>query len=155
MRLERLSPEDAAILALESGVVAGHTLKVMILDPPEKGALRDLDDLRAHVAARLDRAPRLRQRLAPTPLRLAPPAWVDDSGFDIARHVRAAATGEVDEHGLAALAAAAMRRRLDRAHPLWLLEAVRLTGGRMALIWTLHHCMADGQTSMRLAEEVL
>ena len=47
-----------------------------------------MSELRAHIEARLDAAPRLRRRLAPTPLGLAPPAWVDDDAFDLARHVR-------------------------------------------------------------------
>ena len=148
MKLERLSAADAQILALERGPVAGHTLKVLQLD----GDL-GLDELRAHLASRLPAAPRLRQRLAPTPLRLAPPAWVDDPGFAIAHHVRA-----VDPAGatLAELAGRVMCQRLDRRRPLWTMDLIPASQGvGAALIWKLHHCMADGQTALALAAQVL
>jgi diacylglycerol O-acyltransferase / wax synthase len=152
--LERLTAEDARILALESARVAGHTCKVLRLAP---GAELDLAALRAHVGPRLAAAPRLRQRLAPTPLGLAPPAWIDDDRFDLARHVRRlAAGGPVDDARLREIVAALMAERLDRAHPLWTLDAVEAPDGTIAaLVWKLHHCMADGSACMRLGAEVL
>ncbi len=157
MALERLSPEDARILALERGVIAGHTLKLVIVEAAAGAPPPGLDDVRAHIAPRLDRAPRLRQRLAPTPLGLARPAWVDDETFALERHVRAAGPGAgVDDAMLRELVSQAMCERLDRSRPLWSLQVVEgVDDRRTALIWKLHHCMADGQTAMRLAEEVL
>jgi diacylglycerol O-acyltransferase / wax synthase len=148
---ERLSDEDARILALESERVAGHTCKVLVLDPPAGGPALDLARLRAHVSARLDAAPRLRQRLAPGP------AWVDDPDFDLTRHVRRVPTrGPVDETGLRQIVAERMCERLDRAHPLWSLDLVEdLDGGASALVWKLHHCLADGTASLRLGAAVL
>jgi diacylglycerol O-acyltransferase / wax synthase len=128
-----------------------------VLEAPAQGPPLDLARLRAHVAARLDAAPRLRQRLAPTPLGLAPPAWVDDAGFDVARHVRSAsAPAPVDEARLRQVVAELMSERLDRAHPLWTLHLVEeLEGGGCALVWKLHHCMADGTAALRLGAEAL
>jgi WS/DGAT/MGAT family acyltransferase len=146
-----------AILRLESGDVAGHTLKVLVLDPPSAGPRPGPEEIRATVAARLAGAPQLRRRLAPTPLRLAAPVWVDDEDFDIARHVRAVGGAEpVSAQRLRRLVADSMRQRLDRARPLWSLEVVeRLDDGGLALIWKLHHAMADGTASMRIGRAVL
>jgi diacylglycerol O-acyltransferase / wax synthase len=153
----RLTREDVAILRLESGDVAGHTLKLLLLDPPAGDPPPGLEDIRAAVAARLPAAPQLRRRLAPTPLRLAAPVWVDDQDFDIERHVRSVAgAGPVSAQQLRRTVADSMRERLDRAHPLWSLEVVeRLEDGGLALIWKLHHAMADGTASMRIGREVL
>nr|MDQ6915746.1 wax ester/triacylglycerol synthase family O-acyltransferase [Actinomycetota bacterium] len=118
--------------------MAGHACKVLRL---QTGDGLDLAGLRAHVGARLDAAPRLRQRLAPTPLGLAPPVWVDDLGFDLARHVRRLpAGGPVDDARLREVVAGLMAERLDRAHPLWTLHAIEEPGGAIAaLVWKLHH----------------
>src|SRR5690242_15832823 len=85
--LDRLSPEDVHVLRLEAGAVSGHTCKVLILERFEDRDLPTLQELRDGIEARLDEAPRLRQRLMETPLRVARPVWVDDPAFDIARHV--------------------------------------------------------------------
>src|SRR5436190_2127763 len=157
MTPERLGREDVAILRLESGDVAGHTLKLLVLEPPVDGPRPGLREIRATVAARLAAAPELRRRLAPTPLRLAAPVWVDDQDFAIERHVRPVPpAGPVDERRLREIVADSMRERLDRAHPLWSLEVVEgLEDGGLALIWKLHHAMADGTASMRIGRDVL
>ena len=61
--LEPLAREDRAILRLESATVAGHTLKIVILDPPDGQRRPDVEALRARVAERIERAPCLRRRL--------------------------------------------------------------------------------------------
>jgi len=88
--MDRLSAEDTRILRLESEAIAGHTMKLAITEPGPDGPPVTVDRLRERVETRLGALPRARQRLAPTPLRVAPPAWVDDDGFDIRRHVRLA-----------------------------------------------------------------
>ena len=47
-------------------------------------------------------------------------------------------------------------QRLDRSRPLWRIDLVdaRPEAGS-ALVWRIHHALADGQTCMRLADEVL
>jgi WS/DGAT/MGAT family acyltransferase len=148
---ERLTAEDARILKLERGTIAGHGCSVIILDPPAAGDRPTLDSLRAHVAGRLGRVPRCRQRLAPTPLAVAPPLWVDDVDFDVTRHVRQLMPDrEMDDADLRRAVARLMEGRLDRRHPLWSLHMARLTGGRTALLWREHHCMADGLSGLRV-----
>lgn len=145
-RLERLSAEDEHILALEHGHVVGHWCKVVIVD----GEL-DVARLRATVGARLAGVPRLRQRLEFLPRGLGRPIWIDDAAFDLEWHV--APVGDaapLDDRGLRRLVAARMEQRLDRARPLWRLEVAPLTDGRTALLWRVHHAMADGFTAMRI-----
>ena len=134
MAVDRLSEEDARILALESPTIAGHMCKLLVLERP-----LTVEALRRHVSGRLAEAPRLGQRLAPTPL-------------GIANHVRPVETETpVDRQELLQIAAELMAERLDRSRPLWRIDVVeRLTGGRSALIWRVHHSMADGLTAFRL-----
>ncbi len=63
MMLDRLTAEDALVLGREAGAVCGHTCKVLILRSAGGRSLPELETLRRHIDARLDAAPRLRQRL--------------------------------------------------------------------------------------------
>jgi WS/DGAT/MGAT family acyltransferase len=157
--MERLGSEDARILGLESSTIAGHTCKVVIADPPP-----DVDDvvaaLRTAVAGRAGRVPRVRQRLAPTPLRLAPPAWIDDPDFDAARHVIGVpgdgAGGPVCEARLREIVAERFASRLPRDRPLWRIDVVDgLEDGGIAYVMLIHHAMADGVAALRLGAALL
>jgi WS/DGAT/MGAT family acyltransferase len=156
MTLDRLSAEDIRILNLETGNVRGHVCKVLVLEPGPR-PLPTVDDLRAHIDARLDAAPRLRRRLVKAPFRLGTPVWVDDADFDIARHVRAVEEpAPIGPGRLREIVAALMAERLDRERPLWRLDVVEgVADGTLALVWRIHHCMADGATAMKIASEVL
>ena len=119
-------------------------------------ALPTLDDLRASLSARLDGAPRLRRRLAAAPLGVGRPAWVDHADFDIANHVtRLPVDRPVSRGELSELVARRMAERLDRARPLWHLDLVDMEDSRAALIWRIHHCMADGTAAVGLGSAVL
>jgi diacylglycerol O-acyltransferase / wax synthase len=157
MPLDRLSAEDVRILDLEAGNIRGHVCKVVVLRPGQGRVLPALDELRTHVGGRLDDAPRLRRRLARSPLTAGSALWIDDETFDIARHVRAVEEpGPVGPERLREIVAGLMAQRLDRDHPLWRIDVVEaMTDGSMALIWRMHHCLADGTTMMRLAGELL
>src|SRR2546423_232066 len=146
--IRALSDEDLAILGLESDTVAGHTCKVLVF-----GDRVDADRLRDSIAARLDQAPELSMRLAEVDGAMC---W-NPTEVDLSQHVVAdEAEGAVDEAGLRARVARAFERRLDRSIPLWRLDVVSpLADGGSALIWTIHHALADGSTVMRLGREAL
>jgi diacylglycerol O-acyltransferase / wax synthase len=143
---ERLSDEDARVLARERGTIVGHVCKVLVVDGEH-----DADAFRAHLEPRLAEVPRLRDRLEESRFG---PVWVPDRGFAIERHVRDG--GRVDsEAGLERAVAALMATRLERDRPLWSLDVVALARRRTAAVLRLHHCMADGAASIRIIRTLL
>ena len=145
----RLSPEGRRILALENETVAGHTCKVIELDGP-----LDVGRLRASVAERLPRAPKLSMRLTEID---GAPWWVPDPQVDIdAQVVESARSATADEAGFLATVSAIFAQHLDRSRPLWRIDVIpRMPGGGSALVWRIHHALADGLTAMRMAGTVL
>ncbi len=147
--------DDARIFALESDTIRGHTMKVLLIDDaPEEDVV---PALRAEVAQRLAALPRWRQRVVPAPGTPAGLAWDDAPDFDVAEHVRAIRGREpVDERELRRILAATMSVPLDRARPLWTIEVVpRLADGRWAIVWKVHHGLADGTMMMRAGARLL
>jgi diacylglycerol O-acyltransferase / wax synthase len=146
---DRLSFDDVEILRLKSSSIAVHTMKVLLLEPGS-GPL-DVGELRRRVEARLAREPRARQRVVFTPLRLGPPAWVDDPDFELERHVALRpGTEGIDEAELHRAAAEVMAERLDPSRPLWALDLIGpLADGRTAIVARIHHAMMDGISSTR------
>src|SRR5207248_9196592 len=101
---------------------------------------------------RLHLAPRFRQRLAFPPPGFGEPFWVDDTSFDISRHV--VALSDDDEPlslaSFGSLTDAAFSVPLDRKRPLWqMVLAPRLEDGRVGMVAKLHHAMADGLEARR------
>jgi WS/DGAT/MGAT family acyltransferase len=144
-----LTPEDRAILELESDTIAGHTCKVVVLGvgAPDAAALRDV------IAKRIAAAPQLTWRLGGP---ADAPTWVPDEDFDASRHVVAADVSEpVEQEDLRALVAQLFAERLDRARPLWRIDVVPLAAGSSALVWRIHHALADGTAAMRYARALL
>lgn len=142
-----LSREDRAILDVESETIAGHTCKVVVLGGPI-----EIDALRAAVAERLPSAPPLSSVLAETG---SGPAWARAEEVDVARHVRGAATEPLTHNGLREEVARLFAERLDRSLPLWQMDVLALRGDGAAIVWRIHHALADGQTCMHLADAVL
>jgi hypothetical protein len=144
-----LTAEDRAILALERGPVAGHTCKVVVLGDGAPSA----ESLREAVARRIGAAPGLRRRLAGP---VDAPVWAADDDFDIARHVVGVGADElVERASLGEFVARVFAERLPRDRPLWRMDVVPLADGGGAVVWRIHHALADGSTVMRYASEVL
>jgi WS/DGAT/MGAT family acyltransferase len=144
----RLSAEDLSILALENETVAGHMCKVIVLPGPV-----DLDLLRSSISGRLARAPELSMRLGEID---GEPWWLPDPHVDVRAHVVESERAEADEARFRTAVAGIFSQRLDRSRPLWRMDVIpQLPGGGSALIWRIHHALADGMTGMRLASEVL
>lgn len=150
----RLDPDDAAILALESPVVYGHTAKLVVVEANSDGQPLDLDWLRERIAERVgnrSELSRMAQRVEAAEGDPLDARWVTHEDLDISHHVRDIETGRpLDLDGLRAAAAERMATRLDHGLPLWSLESAALDDGSTALFWRIHHCMADGLTSMRM-----
>ena len=147
---EFLSEDDARILALESAAVAGHTLKLLILEP---GATLDLDGLRHRVTERLDAHPRARERVDTGGDR---PRWVPAEDFDIARHIRRYPEPVASVEDLRCTVGDLMAEPLDHRHPLWSIDVIGpLDDGREALAARLHHAMVDGIAGMRFLQDAV
>jgi diacylglycerol O-acyltransferase len=90
-------------------------------------------------------------------LNMGLPTWEDDRHFDIHRHVlRVLLDPPGGEAELEALAGRIFSQTLDRSKPLWEIYVVDgLKDKRSALIWRLHHALADGISANRLLEVFL
>jgi diacylglycerol O-acyltransferase / wax synthase len=147
---ERLSGLDASFLAVETPAAHMHVGWVALFSRPTSGRLPGFFELRDHIERRLARAPRYRQKLAPVPLELNAPEWVDDEAFSIDRHLYRAPgplAGLVDE---------VMSTPLRRDRPLWEMWICEQSAQeRFALIGKAHHCMVDGLAAVELGSLLL
>ena len=151
MAPNRLSALDASFLDVETASTHMHVGWAAAYDPPDEGPAPSFEQLRDHIARRLHRAPRYRQRLAGVPLGVARPVWVDDDHFDITHHVRPAVPTSLSE-----LAGSVLSTPLSRERPLWeLWIADRLDDGRVGVVGKAHHCMVDGIAAVELATVLL
>jgi WS/DGAT/MGAT family acyltransferase len=150
---DRLNPTDALFWLMDKiPEMRSTTAALLVLDrAPSHRRIRAAFE---RMCANL---PRLRQRVVPIPLALAPPEWVDDPQFDLdyhVRHVAVAAPGSLDHllEELSPLYATA----LDPERPLWeAYVAEGLADGRGAVFVKMHHCVTDGIGGSRLFAELL
>jgi diacylglycerol O-acyltransferase / wax synthase len=151
MPVDRLSALDASFLAAESPTAHMHVGWAAAFDPPAEGAVPSFEALREHVARRLSRAPRYRQRLQNVPFGIHDPVWVDDERFDLDQHVFRA-----DSPSLGEVVDQAMSAPLLHSRPLWeLWIAPQLSDGRIGVVGKAHHCMVDGLAAVDLAALML
>ena len=156
---ERLSGLDESFLGFETRNAPMHVAVTGIFERGPLSRARgsiDLDRIREHIAARLPRMPRFRQRLVHGPL-LGDAVWVDDDRFDIACHVRHASLphpGSAEQ--LTQRCAEILERPLDRRRPLWETWVVEgLAGGGFALVAKVHHCIVDGVAGIGMLAALL
>jgi len=153
--MERLTPLAAAFLDAEdaddTASLAIGSLAVF------EGPAPSYDEFVETIGGRLPLIPRYRQKLAPAPFDLAPPAWIDDPDFDLRWHVRNTALPAPGGDGeVGRLMSRVMTRRMDRRRPLWEYWFVEgLEDGRWALLSKLHHCLVDGVSGTDLYQLVL
>ena len=153
--MDRLTPLAASFLDAED-VDATSSLAIgsfAIFEGPAPGLEEFLDMVRG----RLPLVPLYRKRLHRTALDLAPPAWVDDSHFDLGWHVRRTTLPPpAGREEIGRLLSRVMATRMDRSRPLWECWFVDgLSEGRWALLSKVHHCMADGISGTDLYRLVL
>lgn len=147
----RLTALDASFLEVESATAHMHVGWASLFAPPKTGPAPSFEELRDHVAARLARAPRYRQKLAKVPLGLNDPVWVDDPDFDIEHHVR-----PVRGRSFPEIIDEVLSVPLDHERPLWeLWIADDLDDGRIGVVGKAHHCMVDGVAAVELSTLIL
>jgi len=143
---ERLSALDAAFLSLEAPHAPMHVGWAAQFAPRADGSRPSFEDIRDHIAGRLNRAPRYRQRLAQIPFGLDDPVWVDDPDFDIADHVLLAGHGDFQR-----LTDEVLSTPLQGDRALWeLWIAPQLDDGQLGVIGKAHHALVDGLAAVEL-----
>lgn len=122
---------------------------VILLDRPP-----DRDHFRRQLAAAVVEVARLRERVVPGVGRLSPPVWKPDPEFDLDYHIRSVALPPPgDERQLLDLVGTIYQDPYDRTRPLWCFYIIEgLTDGAAAMVWKIHHSVADGIGAGRIAE---
>lgn len=140
--MERMTPQDAMVLALEDDTVAAHGLTIGVFEGPEPA----YDDLEERIADRVRMVPRYRQRLMRVPFEIERPVWVDDPNFSIDFHVRHTALPDRKSRDpFNAFISRCLSQRLDRGKPLWELWMVSgLPKKQWALVSKVHYAIIDG-----------
>ncbi|HEX2310152.1 MAG TPA: wax ester/triacylglycerol synthase domain-containing protein, partial [Vicinamibacterales bacterium] len=153
MPADQLTALDATFLELEQdddGVLM-HIGAALVFDPRPGGGTPTIHQVREHVAGRLDRLPRYRQKLTmPRTGGFAWPSWERDPRFELEAHIRHATLPDPgSERELLDWISDFYSHRLDRRRPLWEITLLDgLAGGGWALVWKTHHCVADGVGSV-------
>ena len=151
MPTERLSALDASFLAVEGPSAHMHVGWAATLAPPAQGPRPSFEVIFEHIARRLGRAPRYRQRIAPDALGLHAPLWIDAEDFDPAEHIHRSAAERLED-----LADAVLSEPLQRDRPLWeMWLAPELADGTIGLVGKAHHCMVDGLAAVELGSLLL
>lgn len=134
-----------------------HVGSLTFYDPPAGLEGSFADRVRGHVSRRLHLSPLLRQSLAPMPLDLGHPVWVESGEVDLDWHVvgwKLPRPGRLAQ--IESLVARLHSERLDRARPLWRFHVIEgLADGRVAMYAQVHHAALDGNAGVKLAEALM
>jgi diacylglycerol O-acyltransferase / wax synthase len=137
---ERMSRVDTAWLRMDNDVNLMMIVGFWLLTPGIT-----LQALRERVADKLLQYDRFRQKAVPDVMGAS---WVDDTDFDIDRHVRPhklkRRRGQSERAALQAFCAELATQPLSHEHPLWQFDLVEHYEGGSALVARVHHCIGDG-----------
>jgi diacylglycerol O-acyltransferase len=150
--MERLSGLDASFLYLESSAQLMHVCGIVQLDPSTIPGDYTFDGFKADLEARISTIPDFRRKLKEVPLEIDHPVWVDDTDFDIDRHVhRLAVPSPGGPAELAELCGHMAGIPLDRSRPLWEMWVIEgLDNGKIAVFTKMHHATVDGISGSNL-----
>jgi diacylglycerol O-acyltransferase / wax synthase len=150
--VKRLSGSDQLFLSLETPEWHQHIAGLNILDPSDRDDF-GFEASVAHLARRLDLAPKFRWKLKNVPLGLDRPGWIEDDNFDLARHIhRVGVPRPGGRAELAELYGEIMTSQLNRRIPLWEFWYIDgLAEGRVATVLKFHHALLDGVSGASLA----
>jgi len=148
---DRLSWGDTVFLHLEREGMPLNVACVCVFE----GKIR-FGDCVQFVESKLPLIPRYLKRVVPPLLNIGLPSWEYDPTFDIRRHVRETTLKHGSDVELKTLAGRILSTVMDRQHPLWDMTLVHgLKGDRSALIFRLHHCLADGIAGVGIMNAVM
>jgi len=148
---DRLSWGDTVFLNLEREGMPLNVASVCVFEGeiPFKACLQFIE-------SKLPLIPRYLKRLVPPAFNIGLPRWEYDRTFDIRNHIRETTLQHGSDAELKTLAGKILSTNLDRQHPLWDMTLVHgLKGNRSALIFRLHHCLADGIAGVGIMNVVM
>ena len=142
-------------------------LNVFELPPGYQGDF--LNNLRAHIAARMHLAPVFSRKLVNMPFELANPIWVADDDVDLEYHIRSTVLPQPGtSEQLDRLVGRLHSSLLDRSRPLWefyVIEGVQPPPERVAtapagtryvaFYSKVHHAAVDGEAGVALAQAIM
>jgi len=159
--MKQLPGLDASFLHLETPQMPMHVGALHNFELPPGYSGDFVEDMRLHMAARLARAPALRQKLARMPLNFANPSWVEAEP-DLGEHIVRVTLPEGSEQAeLEAKVGELHPVLLERDRPLWKFHVFDgLAPGpngerRYALYTQVHHAAVDGQAAVALGQAIL
>jgi diacylglycerol O-acyltransferase / wax synthase len=146
------SPADSAFLYVERKEIPLSIASVCLFEAPIP-----FDTFVALINSKLHLVPRYRQIPVLPSWSMGYPTWQYDPHFDVCRHIfHITLDPPGGEAELEALASRLLSQLLDRNKPLWDVHVVDgLRDGRGALIWRLHHALADGVSGAELMKLML
>ena len=150
--MERLSGLDAFFLYIETPTMHTHVALTAVLDTSTMPGGYSFEAMRRHIADRVHLVRPFRQRVVNVPLRLHHPVWVDDTDFEVDRHIKrigVPAPGTLRE--LSDVVGHIASVQLERSKPLWEVWIVEgLEHDRVALVAKVHHSSMDGASGAEL-----
>lgn len=150
--LTQLTEQDAIYLYLETPETPAHVGGLSLVELPDGHRGSFFEDYKATIASRIPLIPFMHRKLAPIPLDLDRPFWVEDEHIDLDHHIRhltAPSPGTMKE--LEALVALLHAHPLDRNRPLWEFYVIDgLASGQQAIYTKMHHAAMDGAASQAL-----
>ena len=152
-----LSGLDSAFLSLETPSTPMHMMGTFVLDASSASGGYSFERILHLVEERMPHLAPFRRRLAAIPFGFDHPVWIDDPDLRIRSHVyRVGAPAPGSEQALASLVAQIASQPLDRTRPLWELRVIEgLAEGRVALVFKIHHAIADGVSAIQLLLKLL
>ncbi len=138
-----MSGVDTAWLRMESPANLMTIGAVLILEQPI-----DIQKFKQIVQERLLKFSRFRQRVVELN---GSPHWENDPHFHIDHHIHLIGLpGRDQQEDLQKLAGDIISTPLNNTHPLWQIQMVDNYQGGSALIFRIHHCIADGISLVRV-----
>lgn len=154
--MQRLGGLDSAFLYFETPTMHMHVGGLMLLDPATMQQPYSYDRFRDYFAARLGRMPAFRRKLAPVPLNLARPYWIEDPDFDLDFHLHCVTVpAPGDDEATGRLTGDILSMPLDRSRALWEMYVVEgRADGLIGVVSKVHHSLIDGVTGANLMAEL-
>ncbi|MFD4181007.1 wax ester/triacylglycerol synthase family O-acyltransferase [Rhodococcus sp. NPDC058514] len=154
--MERLSGLDSTFLYLETPTQLLHVCGLIMLDVSTIPGGYDFESFKSELAARVRGMPGFRRKLHDSILNLDHPAWVEDSTFDIDRHLhRIAVPAPGGRKELADLCGHIASQQMDRTIPLWEMWVIEgVEDGSVAVMSKMHHANVDGVTGAGMMSQL-